>query len=155
MIEMITAEEEIEDIVVNKSLIGNKVIAKNGEKIGIIKEIYVDNTNFCIKAIRIDKGPFSYPHIIGSEFIEKLGSNGVILNITPIEEYIGKEVIDDRGENIGKVEDIKKVESTNRLLQLRVSAGLGKNDYIIKPIDIKEIGEKILLKKPKDSFKKE
>lgn len=145
MVEVTANLNEMDNIVVDKSLLGSKVLAKNGENIGFLDAIFLDPKELCIKAIQINKGLLKYNHYIGRKYIEQLGPKGVILKILPLEDLIGKKVFDASVKEIGKVVDIKKVEGANKLISISVSSGIGKDNIIILTGDIKEIGESILL----------
>jgi sporulation protein YlmC with PRC-barrel domain len=145
MVEVTAAEDELKNIVVDQSLLGSNVYAKNGENIGFLDAIFVDPEELCIKAIQVNKGLLKYDHYIGSNYIEKLGPDGIILNILPLEEFIGKKVYDSKGKDVGKVVNTKKVKGTNKLISLYISPGVGKDIVIILAEDIKEVGESILL----------
>jgi sporulation protein YlmC with PRC-barrel domain len=145
MVEVTATEKDMKNIVVDQSLYGSNVFAKNGEKIGFLDAIFIDPEEFCIKAIKVNKGLLKYDHYIGSNYIEKLGPDGIILNILPLEDLIGKKVYDSRGKDVGKVVDTKKVKGTNKLISLIVSPGIGKDNLFILAEDIKTVGESILL----------
>jgi sporulation protein YlmC with PRC-barrel domain len=145
MVEVTAAEDELKNIVVDQSLLGSNVYAKNGENIGFLDAIFVDPEELCIKAIQVNKGLLKYDHYIGSNYIEKLGPDGIILNILPLEDFIGKKVYDSKGKDVGKVVNTKKVKGTNKLISLYISPGVGKDIVIILAEDIKEVGESILL----------
>jgi sporulation protein YlmC with PRC-barrel domain len=145
MVEVTAAEDELKNIVVDQSLLGSNVYAKNGENIGFLDAIFVDPEELCIKAIQVNKGLLKYDHYIGSNYIEKLGPDGIILNILPLEDFIDKKVYDSKGKDVGKVVNTKKVKGTNKLISLYISPGVGKDIVIILAEDIKEVGESILL----------
>jgi sporulation protein YlmC with PRC-barrel domain len=145
MVKVTANEKDMENIVVDQSLLGSNVFAKNGEKIGFLDAIFVDPEELCIKAIQVNKGLLKYDHYIGSNYIEKVGPDGVILNILPLEDLIGKKVYDSGGKDVGKVVDAKKVKGTNKLISLIVSPGIGKDHLFILAEDIKTVGESILL----------
>jgi sporulation protein YlmC with PRC-barrel domain len=145
MVKVTATEKNIENIVVDRSLLGSNVFAKNGEKIGFLDAIFVDPEQLCIKAIQVNKGLTKYNHYIGCNYIEKLGPDGIILNILPLEDLIGKKVYDYNGKDVGKVVDTKKVKGTNKLISLIASPGIGKDNIIILAGDIKTVGESVLL----------
>lgn len=145
MVEVTATEKNMENIVVDRSLLGANVFAKNGEKIGFLDAIFVDPEEFCIRAIQVNKGLLKYNHYIGSNYIDKLGPDGIILNILPLEELIGKKVYDDKGKDVGNIVDTKKVKGTNKLISLIISPGIDKDNLIVLAEDINTVGESILL----------
>jgi len=64
MVEITAIEKNMENIVVDRSLLGSNVLAKNGEKIGFLDAIFVDPEDLCIKAIQVNKGLLKYDHYI-------------------------------------------------------------------------------------------
>lgn len=152
MVKITAKSEPEEEIIIDKALIGSTVYAKNGERIGTVKDLYINPKNFKIKWITIDKGIFKFDHMIESNYIESIGSKGIILNIIPLEDLVDKTVIDRRGEEIGKIKEINKDEPTNNLISMTVSRGIGKKDFSIKPKDIKSIGKSIILLNAREEF---
>jgi sporulation protein YlmC with PRC-barrel domain len=145
MVEVTATEEEVENIVVDQSLLGSIVLSKNGEKIGFLDAIFIDPKEFKVKAIQVNKGLLKYEHYIGRKYIDKLGPDNIILNILPLEDLIGKRVYDSKGKDIGKVINSEKINGTNKLISLLVSPGIGKSNLTISADNIKEVGESILL----------
>ncbi len=129
------------------NVMGKKVLASSGETIGTIDSVMIDPSHLTIEGVRIkvQQGFFSsISHYIGKTYIDKLNEEGAILNIVPAHMYIGKEVYDAEGKNIGKVKHIKRVESTNKLSEMIVEKNDGK-EASIKEKDIKDIGTSVLL----------
>ncbi len=145
MVDVTTKEYPIDDIVVDKAIIGSKVFAKTGEEIGVVKELFIDRKNLSVKAINVYKGAFKFEHYISKEYIENFGPEGIILNIMPLENVVGKKVVDNAGREIGKVKRFNKLEATNQMLSLTVTPGITKENLIIKPSEIKRIGSSVLL----------
>jgi len=145
MVDVTATKKELEKIIVDESLVGVKVYAKNGEKIGLLDAIFLDTENFNIKAIQVNKGLFKFEHFIGSKYIKKLSPDGIILNILPLEDFIGKMVYDLNGSMVGKVVHINKVKNTNKLISLDVSHGIRKHNIVVAAASIKKVSESILL----------
>jgi sporulation protein YlmC with PRC-barrel domain len=137
MVEVTTKGKAVEDVVVDKAIIGSKVFAKNGKELGVVKELYINPKDLNVKAVNIYKSPFKFDHFISKEYIDTLGPDGVILNIIPLEDLIGKKVLDSNGRKIGKVKDFDKLEQTNKMISLNVTEGLTGDNYIIKSTEIK------------------
>jgi sporulation protein YlmC with PRC-barrel domain len=150
MVDVTTHNTEINDIIVDRAIIGRKVFAKTGEEIGVVKELFINPKNFSVKAINVYKGPFKFEHYIGREYIENFGTDGIILNIIPLEDIVGKKVIDSDGREIGKVKGFDKLELTNKMLSLIISPGVTKDNFVIGPKEIKRIEKSVMLNK---SFK--
>ncbi len=127
------------------AVLGRKVLAKNGEKIGDVAGLYIDPKNLTIEGIRVDKGVFKFDHYIGNNFIETISDEGVILNITPLDEFVGKKVVDSAGKELGKVKQIKRIGPTNEPLSFVIGRGIGRDDLVIREDKVKEMGESVML----------
>jgi sporulation protein YlmC with PRC-barrel domain len=127
------------------AILGRKVLAKNGEKIGDVAGLYIDPKKLTIEGIRVDKGVFKFDHYIGNNYIETVSDKGVILNITPLDEFVGKKAIDSAGKELGKIKQIKRIGPTNEPLSFVISRGIGKDDLVIKEDQVKEMGEAVML----------
>jgi sporulation protein YlmC with PRC-barrel domain len=154
MVDVTTTNSLMKDIVLDKAIIGNKVFTKNGGEIGVVKELYINRNTLSIEGITVYKSPFKYDHYIGKEYIENFGTDGIILNIVPLEEMMGKKVIDSSGYEVGKVKGYQKVETTNDLILLNVTPGFTRRDYIVQSHEIKRIGESVLLNKTVNELQK-
>lgn len=126
-------------------ILGKRVLAKNGEQVGVVEEIFVDPNNLSIESIRVKKGLFSADYYVGSDYIDRLGSNGAILNIVPLKEFIGCTVFDVNGKPIGTVKDIKRISESNDIFSLIVSPGIGRENIVIEEACIREMGKNIML----------
>jgi sporulation protein YlmC with PRC-barrel domain len=135
----------ISETIPETAVLGRKVLGKNGEKIGDVAGLYIDPKKLNIEGIRVDKGVFKFDHYIGNNYIETISDKGVILNITPLDEFVGKRVIDSAGKELGKVKQIKRIGPTNEPISFVISRGIGKDDLVLKEDQVKEMGEAIML----------
>jgi sporulation protein YlmC with PRC-barrel domain len=135
----------ISETIPDTAVLGRKVLGKNGEKIGDVAGLYIDSKKLTIEGIRVDKGVFKFDHYIGNNYIETISDEGVILNITPLDEFVGKKVIDSAGKELGKVKQIKRIGPTDEPMSFVISSGIGKDDLVIKENQVKEMGEAIML----------
>jgi len=131
------------------SIEGKKVLTKDGEKIGNLKNIHIDSTGLTIEGIRVSGGIFGEDSYIGRGYIHSMTEEGVILSIIPVERYVGLAVLDSRGRKVGKVKEVKKSRKTNTLVSIVVGRGVfGGEDLIFPKNKIKEIGKNIILGAP-------
>lgn len=144
-----------------KEVLGEKVIAKNGKEIGTVKSVYIHPKNMTIEGIKVKKdlnvflNEYEY---IGKNYIERISSEGAMLRIVPITEYIGVPVIDAEGRKIGNVKELRRSNKTNNLTSIVVRSGwknptalvtkkMPAKDIVISKKHIAEAGRKIILKK--------
>ena len=129
-------------------ILSQKVIAKDGSELGILSEMYIDPSDMKVAMIKVDKGIFREPYYVGSEFIDEMSPFGIILSITPAQEFKGKPVYDKKGKKIGNVSDVKTSSPTNELLMIIVRNRLTGEMYRFNEDEIERIGEGVLLHVP-------
>ncbi len=128
-------------------LIGRKVLAKNGERIGVVGEVMLNPKDFSLDYIKVDKGIFSSDYYVGSGYIESISRDGAVLNVVPVIELEGKTVFDCNGKKVGEVKEVDRLSSKNEVFMLIVSQGPGKKDLNIGESQIMEMGKSIILRK--------
>ncbi len=148
MIEIRKTAKPMEKTADTKEIIGQKVIAKDGGEIGKIYSVRLDPGKKEIEGIIANKGLFASDYYIGKDYIDRLNEEGAVLNIKPVEEFVDKEIFDSAGSKVGKVKEVKRVNSTNDLFAVIVNVGVGKDDLIIHENMVEEIGDNVLLNKP-------
>ncbi|MFH1306586.1 MAG: PRC-barrel domain-containing protein [Candidatus Micrarchaeota archaeon] len=130
-----------------KSVMGSRVIAKNGKVVGNVMDIHLHPKKLSIEGIRVQKGKFLGGYI-GKGYIKSITRYGVMLEIVPFTEYIGKKVLDNRGKKVGVVESIQRNKKTNHILSITVNRWMpGRKRLVIKAGDIAEAGTRIVLRK--------
>ncbi len=120
-----------------KTLIGKPIIASNGEEVGKVSDMIVDEKNMKLNGIYFSPGIFEENHFIGVEYIDRLGEEGVLLNTVPLNEYVGKKVYDREGTLIGIVKEIKRRDDSNELITITVDRGITRPDLVIPEEDIR------------------
>ena len=82
----------LSESILDASVLDKKDLGKNEEIIGEVANLHLDPEDLTIEGIRVDNGIFKFDHHIGKNYIEKFSDNGVILNITPLNEFEGEKV---------------------------------------------------------------
>jgi sporulation protein YlmC with PRC-barrel domain len=123
------------------------VLAKDGSQIGRIFQIRTDPKDLSVQGIIANKGIFADDYYIGKDYIDRLNDEGAVLNIVPVQEFVGKKIFDYDGKKIGTVKRVKRKDKTNDMFALVADRGINKEDLIISENVIREIGENVLLKK--------
>jgi sporulation protein YlmC with PRC-barrel domain len=133
-----------------QGILGRKVLAKDGKRLGKIKSIHIGPKSLTIEGIHVDTGMFNVDHYFGKNYIQVLNEDGAVLKINPVNELIGLTVYDSDGKEIGKVSAINRSKMTNRLLSIVVVNKEAKEGFSITADYIETIGENIMLKEPFD-----
>lgn len=127
------------------NLIGKPVYASDGTRAGSVKSLHVDPMTFSFQGVGLDRGVFGPREYIGRDYIESLFEDRVVLNTLPVEDLIGKKVVDKTGDTIGKVKEVTTIGDTNELLSLVVNPGIGTDEMIVPQDQIRSVGEHVLL----------
>jgi sporulation protein YlmC with PRC-barrel domain len=136
------------DTIELSSVVGKKVLTKDGKNIGKVKSVHIHPKDLTIEGIVIDPGFFDANQFIGAGYIGSITDEGVVLNIHPVTEYMGAKVFDFTGKEVGKVKEINRSKQTNTLLSILVDRN-GKEDVIISADYIAAAADKnIVLKEP-------
>ena len=135
------------DTIELSGVVGKKVLANDGKKIGKVKSIHVHPKDLTIEGILIDPGFFEAYQFIGAGYISSITDEGIILSIVPVTEYVGMKVFDYTGKQIGKVKEVKRSKQTNTLVSILVDCNW-KEDVIIRADCIAVAGKNIVLKEP-------
>lgn len=130
-------------IITSDDILGKDAVDPDGQVLGVVIKMHIDKEFKKITGITIDEG-FMKPNLfVGISYIKNFGVDSVFLSKIPTQKYIGLKVIDSKGKEIGKV---KKVRAKRyKVNAIEVSAGIRKRSLIFSS-EIKEIGEKIILK---------
>lgn len=140
-----TISTKFKEVIDLNTLKGKKVIGKNGEKIGSINTVFMHPKDKTLAGVYVNTGWFSTDKFIGIAYVETLNEEGAMLNINPVEDFVGKQVFDKEGTEVGRVTEVHKLGPSNELLSLTVSQSSGKDDVVFAEDKIDEIGEGIVL----------
>jgi sporulation protein YlmC with PRC-barrel domain len=139
----VIAQKDIAKYLSLSSVVGKKVIAKNGEVIGRVKEVAFDLG----KILGIIVGAKSGKVLIGTDYIDDLIADSVVLKISPVTALLGRKVFDKDGRKLGKVTELVRHNAHNDLTQIVVSRGLFRKPLKVDRDDIQVAGMNIILKK--------
>lgn len=139
----IISSKEIKDNLLLSSLMGKKVIAKNGEVLGRVNEVAFDLG----KLLGIYYKGRGGSVLLGIETIEHLDAHAVMLLINPVAAFLGRTVYDKDGKRLGKVREVARDNSRNDLTELVIRRGLFRKDLRVSKDDIQVPGKNIILSK--------
>src|SRR3989338_3307062 len=128
------------------SIIGKKVIARNGKKVGEIGAIHIHPRRMNVEGIVVRKGFLERKNFIGKNYIRTLNNEGAMLNIIPAPELIGMTVFDMEGKKIGRVKRVHRERKTNNVTSTVIGRGVLKKDTVVRGSSIDEIGKNVTLK---------
>ncbi len=127
-------------------IVGKKVMSRDGNKVGKIEAIHIHPRRLTIEGIKVDTGIFGMDEYIGKNYIDSLTSQGAVLRIVPIKNFVGLPVHDSTGKKVGKVKKIERSRKTNNIVSMVVRQGLLKKDLTFQRKHIKDVGKSVMLK---------
>lgn len=130
------------------AVIGKKVLTDDGKKIGKVKSLHIHQSDLSVEGVLVDPGMFEPVQYIDKGYIKSITTEGVILKVTPVTDFIDKLVYDSTGKKIGKVIVINRGKKTNTLLSITVKRNDKGDDQIIMADYISVVGEAVMLKEP-------
>ena len=135
-------------IITSDDILGKDAIDPDGSNLGTVIKVHIDSNKMCITGITIDMGILKPDLYVGVDHIKHIGIDAVILKKVPTQKFKGLTVLSEEGKIIGEVKDI--VLEGKKVKELVVKGkGFFKKAIPIKYVDIKEIGDKIILKAKK------
>jgi sporulation protein YlmC with PRC-barrel domain len=137
-----------------KDVVGKKVLTNDGKKIGKVKSVHLHPSDLTIEGIKVDPGWFEADHYVGENYIEKMTDDAVILNMTPVTEYLGMEVHDSDGKKVGTVKAVNRSKKTNKLMSIVVKQDEGEEDFHVSSDYISAIGHSVMLKENLEEIEK-
>ncbi|MDD3175170.1 MAG: hypothetical protein PHU51_01705 [Candidatus Nanoarchaeia archaeon] len=132
--------------ITSDDILGKVALDTSGDELGIVTELHIDKENKTITGVTIDQGFMKPSLFIGIKHILKFGIDSVMLNKVPYEKIKGLNVLDERGELFGYVDEVivKKYKIDSIIVsKTKVSS----KKYIITGKDIDKISSDVLLKK--------
>ena len=128
---------------------GKKVIDREGIEYGKVKHIHINQETLVVSGVTIHQG-FHRDYFLADDYIDKFSDKTLLLSRPPVR--VGIPVIDLDRRKVGKVKRLHRNPDTNELESIEVSCGLT-GSKILSKSDIWGVGEKVILKMTKDSFK--
>lgn len=140
-----------------KSLLGKRVLSKNGSVFGSVKQVLLDTKNREVQGILVSRSFFRPNTYVSVEYVERLTSQAVILTIDPASLFRGRPVITSDGKRYGTVKDVSRERETNNVVVYFVRRWLF-FVYQVPAGEVKKAGKSVVLHKTyeqaKSSFKK-
>ncbi len=144
MTELISRQGDVNMVGLN-DLLGHKVLAKDGHKLGTVKNVQIDPEEFTVEGITIGHGLFHHDDFVGKDYIERFTDEAVILKINPVNELVGLKVVDSSGREVGSVKKVRRSTKANNITSLVIDRGVLNKDMVVTGRAIKEIGKTIML----------
>jgi sporulation protein YlmC with PRC-barrel domain len=132
-------------------LSGKKVMGLDGKELGKIIQLRLNRDSLSFDGIEVDRGFFGTDTFIGKDYIESMSDQGAVLNMNPVKDYTGLNVMDLNGKKIGTVKEIRTDSHTNNITAIVVGTGMLNNDVIFTKSDITSVGKNIMLNKAFDA----
>jgi sporulation protein YlmC with PRC-barrel domain len=131
-------------MITTDDILGKDVVDKQGDIIGVLQKIHIEEVAKIITGITVDQG-FMKPDIfIGIEHIKTFGVDTVFLKSTPFQKIKGMQVFDAKGNKIGIVSKVTTMQKTGLVKEIQVKKRFQTEFYSSK--EIKSIGTNVLLK---------
>ncbi len=136
-------------IITSDDVLGKDAIDPDGQILGVIIKMHINKEFKKITGITIDEG-FMKPNLfVGINYIKNFGIDSVFLSRIPAQKYIGLQVLDSKGKEVGTVKDVKS--KRQKIKSIEVFTVMRKR-ILISSSEIQEIGERVILK---DEYKSE
>lgn len=110
----------LEETITSDDILGKEVIDVEGETIGVVEKIFIDSKSLEFIGISVDKGFLKKGLIIGKDYIRKVTSYAVFLNIRPSFLLKGMLVFDKNGRKIGTVVQMEQRGQSNYIKHIAV-----------------------------------
>jgi len=136
--------KDLDKSITSDDILGKEVIDKDGAIIGVAEKVFFDSKDLEFIGIAVDKGLLKKGVSIGKDYIARVGSYAVFLNISLAYEIRGRQVFDKEGAFVGKVKDIELKESENSIAAIIVTHGISKITRIDSTY-IETIGNNVIL----------
>lgn len=134
------------EIITCDEILGKEAIDPDGSILGTVTKVHIDKKDRKMVGITIDMGIMRPDLYVGANNIKEFGEDAVLLNKVPVHKFKGLKVLTAEGKVLGNVihmlmhnSKVKEFIITNRRF-------MGKQ-FGIHYLDIKEIGDSIILKK--------
>ena len=132
-------------IITSDDILGKEAVDSQGSIIGVITKLHIDKESMKITGITVDMGFMKPDLFIGASHIRHFGIDAILLKRVPADKFKGLKVITFDGKIIGKVKNV--ILERTKVKEFEISGPkIFNKSFLIKYKDIKEIGDKIILK---------
>ncbi len=135
-------------IITSDDILGKDSIDPEGTVLGTITQVHINKEKMCMTGITIDMGLLRPDLYMGVNHIKHIGKDAVLLKKVPTEKFRGLTVLTEEGKMLGEVKDIVLDGKKVKEIIVKGKGFFGKG-LPIQYTDIKEIGDKIILKASK------
>ena len=136
------------NIITSDDILGKDAIDPEGTVLGTITKVHIDKKKMGMTGITIDMGLLRPDLYMGVNHIKHIGASAILLKKVPTQKFKGLTVLTEEGKILGQVKDI--VLDGKKVKEFVVKGrGFFNKGMPIRYIDIKEIGDKIILKASK------
>jgi sporulation protein YlmC with PRC-barrel domain len=126
--------------ITSDDILGKDVLDAQGELLGVIDKLFLNQDTLDVEAISIDKGFLEKGLVIGRDYIERVEKYAVFLNTTPVIMLEKKVVFSADGKRIGSITKVEFEPKTGKL----VCFYIGSTQYSAEKIH--QIGVNVVLK---------
>lgn len=135
------------------SVLSSRVLSKNGTVLGKVSRLHFDPGNDRISGIVFRYGLKRREWYVCRPYIDRIGSDAVLLSIDPVLMHEGKKVISADGKTVGKLVQVVRKDSSNKIDELVLRRRLYKT-FTISPSEVNHFGDSLILKQTYDQAKK-
>lgn len=133
----------MKETITSDDILGKKAVDSDGEILGVVISLHIDNKEKKILGITVDQGFMKPDLYIGLEYVRHFGVDAVLLNHYPLEKLKGLGVYTVKGRYLGDV--VKFTGSGSKLNSITFNKRFRKPETVVVT-EIKEIGRSIILK---------
>ncbi len=145
------SSNDLKEAITSDDILGKEVIDAEGRFIGVAEKVFIHPNTLDFIGISIDKGFLKKGLSIGKNYIERVATHAVFLNIRVAFELKGMQVFDKNGKLLGSVAAVDLEGNLNKIKQLHVT-GLFDKTLAIPQDFIENIGYNVLLNVTKDDL---
>lgn len=131
------------------SFTGKKVMDREGIRYGKVKHIHINQETLAVSGVTIHQG-FHKDYFLSNDYIDRFSEETLLLSRPPVRT--GIPVTDIDSHKLGKVKRILRNPDTDEVESIEVSCGMMRSKIVSKS-DVWGVGEKVILRMPKDEFK--
>lgn len=103
-------------MITTDDILGKDVIDPDGDILGVVLTVHVDETACDVTGLTIDQG-FGEPHLyVGVNHVDRFGVDAIFLENRPMANLGGEDVYTESGEYLGEVTSVNVVEDDDHVL---------------------------------------
>jgi sporulation protein YlmC with PRC-barrel domain len=126
--------------ITSDDVLGKDVIDAQGELLGVVDKLFLNQDTLEIEAISVDKGFLEKGLVIGRDYLERVSKYAVFLNTTPVIMLEKKVVFGGDGKRIGTITKVTVDPKTGKLESFHIGS------EVFHAERIHQIGANVVLK---------